>query len=89
MITEKDKTEYDSDIVEASTDLEEFPDGGLRAWLIIGGVHYIQRLRSDRFVNTWRAFQKYQEKTMLKEHNPSTMWIFLSTSLKGIYQPIV
>ena len=36
----KDKSEYDRDSVKASTDLEDFPDGGLRAWLIIGGVRY-------------------------------------------------
>ncbi len=35
--TGKDRIEYDIDSVKASTDLEDFPDGGLRAWLIMDG----------------------------------------------------
>ncbi|KAK0231301.1 hypothetical protein IW262DRAFT_1292214 [Armillaria fumosa] len=35
-ITGKEKTEYDNDIVETSTKLKDFLDGGLKAWLTIG-----------------------------------------------------
>lgn len=44
--TGKDKTEYDNDSVNASAGLEDFSDGGLRAWLIIGGVSQFTDRRS-------------------------------------------
>ncbi|KAK0490502.1 major facilitator superfamily domain-containing protein [Armillaria novae-zelandiae] len=74
-ITEKDKTEYNSDSVEASTNLEDFPDGGLRAWLIIGGT-MCSAFATIGFVNTWAVFQEYYQETVLKDSNPSTIaWI--------------
>lgn len=74
IITGKDKTE-DSDPVEASTDLEEFPDGGIRAWLIVGGT-MCSAFATVGFVNAWGVFQEYYEETLLKNYNPSTIaWI--------------
>ncbi|KAK0191452.1 major facilitator superfamily domain-containing protein [Armillaria mellea] len=71
----KDKTEHDSDPVKASTDLEDFPDGGLRAWLIIGGT-MCSAFATIGIVNTWGVFQEYYEETVLKDYNLSTIaWI--------------
>ncbi|KAK0453097.1 major facilitator superfamily domain-containing protein [Armillaria borealis] len=73
--TGKDKTEYDSDSLKASTDLEDFPDGGLRAWLIIGGTMF-SSFATIGFVNAWGVFQEYYKETVLKDYNPSTIaWI--------------
>ncbi|KAK0231306.1 major facilitator superfamily domain-containing protein [Armillaria fumosa] len=51
-ITGKNKTEYGIDPVKASTDLEDFPDGRMRAWLIIGGV-MCSAFATIGFVNAW------------------------------------
>ncbi|KAK0467810.1 major facilitator superfamily domain-containing protein [Desarmillaria tabescens] len=70
-----DKTEYDSNSVKTSTGLEDFPDGGLRAWLIIGGT-MCSTFATVGFVNAWGVYQEYYEETLLKDSNPSTIaWI--------------
>ncbi|PBK73140.1 hypothetical protein ARMSODRAFT_972646 [Armillaria solidipes] len=48
----KAKTEYNGDSVRTSTDLEDFPDGGLRAWLIIGRT-MCTSFATIGFVNAW------------------------------------
>ncbi|PBK73136.1 MFS general substrate transporter [Armillaria solidipes] len=73
--TGKDKTEYNSNSVKASTDLEDFPDGGLRACLIIGET-MCSAFATIGFVNAWGVFQEYYEETLLKDYDPSTIaWI--------------
>ncbi|PBK73129.1 MFS general substrate transporter [Armillaria solidipes] len=72
--TGKGKTEYDTDFYKASTDLEDFPGGGLRAWLIIGGTIF-SSFATIGFVNAWGVFQEYYEETVLN-YNPSTIaWV--------------
>ncbi|KAK0206036.1 major facilitator superfamily domain-containing protein [Desarmillaria ectypa] len=71
----EDKTEYDSDSVKTCTDLEDFPDGGLRAWLIVGGT-MCSTFATVGFVNAWGVFQEYYEETLLKDSDPSAIaWI--------------
>ncbi|THH11858.1 hypothetical protein EW145_g378 [Phellinidium pouzarii] len=56
---------------------EDFPDGGLRAWLVIlGGVCIT--FSSFGFVNSWGAFQSYYEETLLRDSSASNMWVLPS-----------
>ncbi|KAJ7580755.1 major facilitator superfamily domain-containing protein [Mycena floridula] len=60
---------------EVATDLDEFPDGGLRAWLIVFGTA-CGTFSTFGYVNAWGIFQSYYEETLLKDHSPSTIaWI--------------
>ncbi|KAK0453092.1 hypothetical protein EV421DRAFT_1897118 [Armillaria borealis] len=79
--TGKAKTEYNGDSVKTSTDLEDFPDGGLRAWLIIGRT-MCTSFATIGFVNAWGV------RTLLKGYNISAMRIFLPASSKHIYQSL-
>ncbi|KAJ3819279.1 major facilitator superfamily domain-containing protein [Lentinula raphanica] len=52
----------------------DFPDGGLRAWLVVLGV----TITFSRCTNVLRlkVFQSYYEQTLLKDHTPSSIaWI--------------
>ncbi|KAE9407326.1 MFS general substrate transporter [Gymnopus androsaceus JB14] len=61
-----------SAIAAAATVGPDFPDGGLRAWLIVVGVTSLR----FGYVNTWGVFQSYYEQTLLKDHSPSSIaWI--------------
>ncbi|KAH8117270.1 MFS general substrate transporter [Phellopilus nigrolimitatus] len=54
---------------------DEFPDGGLRAWLVILGA-ICTTFSSFGFVNSWGAFQSYYEQTMLRDTSASDIaWI--------------
>ncbi|KAF9258994.1 MFS general substrate transporter [Marasmius fiardii PR-910] len=61
---------------EATTATEiEFPDGGLRAWLVVVGSAFAS-FATFGYVTAWGAFQSYYEDTLLKDHSPSTIaWI--------------
>ncbi|KAJ8075499.1 hypothetical protein PM082_021129 [Marasmius tenuissimus] len=53
----------------------EFPDGGLRAWLVVLGAALSSTV-SFGYVNSWGVFQSYYEKTLLQDLSPSTIaWI--------------
>ncbi|KAG9119730.1 hypothetical protein FRC07_005101, partial [Ceratobasidium sp. 392] len=54
---------------------DDFPDGGLRAWLVVlGGV--CVTFGTFGFVNTWGVFQAYYQETVLSDVAPSTIaWI--------------
>ncbi|EJD05764.1 MFS general substrate transporter [Fomitiporia mediterranea MF3/22] len=52
-----------------------FPDGGLRAWLVILGG-FCTTFSSFGFVNAWGAFQSYYEQTLLQDSTTSNIaWI--------------
>jgi MCP family monocarboxylic acid transporter-like MFS transporter 10 len=52
-----------------------FPDGGLRAWLVVLGTS-LTLFSTVGFVNTWGVFQAYYETTYLKETSASSIaWI--------------
>ncbi|KAG8737781.1 hypothetical protein FRC10_007808 [Ceratobasidium sp. 414] len=62
---EKEKTAWDDD----------FPDGGLRAWLVVAGGVCVT-FGTFGFVNTWGVFQAYYQETILSDVAPSTIaWI--------------
>ncbi|KZO97375.1 MFS general substrate transporter [Calocera viscosa TUFC12733] len=54
---------------------EEFPDGGLRAWLIVAGGCSIT-VASFGYVNTWGIFQAYYSEHLMPDVSPSQIsWI--------------
>ncbi|KAH7341378.1 MFS general substrate transporter [Rhizoctonia solani] len=53
----------------------EYPDGGLRAWLVVAGGFAIT-FSTFGFINTWGVFQAYYQETMLPNVSPSKIaWI--------------
>ncbi|KAF8753500.1 Monocarboxylate [Rhizoctonia solani] len=62
---------------------DEFPDGGLRAWLVVLGVNHFPfqsgacvTFGTFGFVNAWGVFQAYYQETVLSDTSPSTVaWI--------------
>ncbi|KAJ7490590.1 major facilitator superfamily domain-containing protein [Mycena latifolia] len=71
--TVKTKIEYgatDFDIYAA-----EYPDGGVRAWLVVlGGACTL--FATFGYVNAWGVFQAHYEETLLKDSSPSNIaWI--------------
>ncbi|KZT55000.1 MFS general substrate transporter [Calocera cornea HHB12733] len=68
---------------------DDFPDGGLRAWLIVVGGVCIT-FASFGFVNAWGVFQSYYETTLLRDVSPSSIaWIgslqYSLTFLPGLF----
>ncbi|KAK7039111.1 hypothetical protein VNI00_010296 [Paramarasmius palmivorus] len=58
-----------------SSDVDDYPDGGARAWLIVLGTS-LAGFGTFGFVNSWGVFQSYYEETLLKGTSPSTIaWI--------------
>ncbi|TFK79571.1 MFS general substrate transporter [Polyporus arcularius HHB13444] len=54
---------------------DDFPEGGLRAWLVVFGVT-CGLCATFGFVNTWGIFQAYYETYTLRDQTPSTIaWI--------------
>ncbi|PBK73137.1 MFS general substrate transporter [Armillaria solidipes] len=71
---EKIKTEGNDGL---STGIQEgdFPDGGLRAWLVIVGT-MCSTFSTFGLINAWGVFQAYYEETLLNDSDPSTIaWI--------------
>ncbi|KIK66365.1 hypothetical protein GYMLUDRAFT_38175 [Collybiopsis luxurians FD-317 M1] len=55
--------------------VEDFPDGGLRAWAIVFGTS-LTAFATFGFVNSWGVFQSYYEQTVLKDSSASNIaWI--------------
>ncbi|KAJ3737844.1 hypothetical protein DFJ43DRAFT_1046606 [Lentinula guzmanii] len=55
--------------------LDDFPDGGLRAWSMVLGT-FLSAFATFGFVNSWGVFQSYYEQTLLKDSSPSDIaWI--------------
>ncbi|CAE6424708.1 unnamed protein product [Rhizoctonia solani] len=62
-----------NEVVHRTPDKEvEFPDGGLRAWLVTVGGFAIT-FSTFGFINTWGVFQAYYQETMLPDVSPSKM----------------
>ncbi|KAJ6518200.1 major facilitator superfamily domain-containing protein [Mycena vitilis] len=60
-----------SESLESSTSTEDFPDGGLRAWVVVFGVLSIL----IKFAST-NVFQAYYQQTILQQYSPSEIaWI--------------
>ncbi|KAJ6553884.1 MFS general substrate transporter [Mycena sp. CBHHK59/15] len=57
------------------TDDTSYPDGGLRAWLIVLGA-FFSTLSTFGYVNSWGVFQTYYQLHLLTDSSPSTIsWI--------------
>ncbi|KAJ7884677.1 MFS general substrate transporter [Mycena leptocephala] len=55
--------------------LEEFPDGGLRAWAVVLGL-FLTLLRSYGYISSWGIFQVYYQEVLLPHSSPSQIaWI--------------
>ncbi|CAA7271138.1 unnamed protein product [Cyclocybe aegerita] len=72
-----DKEKYD--VVEVAVSPVqgdgEFPDGGLKAWLIVCGA-MCNTLATFGYVNSWGIFQNYYQETLLSSSPPSSIaWI--------------
>ena len=73
---------------------DDYPDGGLRAWIIVLGVseltfvtvahaHKLHQaslgtFATFGFVNAWGVFQAYYEQGLLSTTSPSTMSVFIT-----------
>ncbi|KAK0474234.1 major facilitator superfamily domain-containing protein [Armillaria novae-zelandiae] len=55
--------------------LDDYPDGGLRAWLIVAGS-MCNNFTTFGYVNSWGVFQSYYQTNVLKDIPPSDIaWI--------------
>ncbi|KAI9464986.1 MFS general substrate transporter [Lactarius psammicola] len=55
---------------------DDYPDGGLQAWLVVLGVRLPAYMSLGGYVNSWGVFQDYYENVLLKGTSPSTIaWI--------------
>ncbi|KAF8147570.1 MFS general substrate transporter [Crassisporium funariophilum] len=73
----KEKYEGDTVIEEIreGESEEDFPDGGLRAWLIVCGA-MCNTFSTFGYVNSWGIFQNYYQQTVLSGSSPSSIaWI--------------
>jgi len=60
---------------EAAHAKADFPDGGLRAWLVVVGA-MCTTFTTFGFVNSWGIFQEYYQQHLLKQTPPSNIaWI--------------
>ncbi|KAF9269038.1 MFS general substrate transporter [Marasmius fiardii PR-910] len=78
-VLQDEKVERDPEyaIASASTDgtSYDYPDGGLRAWLVVLGTA-LANFSTFGFVNSWGVFQSYYEQNLLRGTSPSTIaWI--------------
>ncbi|THU94487.1 MFS general substrate transporter [Dendrothele bispora CBS 962.96] len=66
----------------------DFPDGGIRAWLVVLGIILSS---NDRFgyVNSWGVFQSYYEQTLLRTHSASTIAWIGSVQYMMVFLPAV
>ncbi|PBL02118.1 MFS general substrate transporter [Armillaria gallica] len=102
----QNKPENDGGFVKSPTDSEEdFPDGGLRAWLVIGGI-MCSSFSTFGFVNAWgvsslrsifiepsydykQVFQAYYEENLLKDFDSSTIAWIGSVQYALVFMPSV
>uniref|UniRef100_A0A0W0F6Z1 Major facilitator superfamily (MFS) profile domain-containing protein n=1 Tax=Moniliophthora roreri TaxID=221103 RepID=A0A0W0F6Z1_MONRR len=74
-VEEKDIEKQKSPSQSEVTTLDDYPDGGARAWLIVLGT-VLSGFGTFGFVNSWGVFQSYYEENLLKGTSPSTIaWI--------------
>ncbi|KAF9070894.1 major facilitator superfamily domain-containing protein [Rhodocollybia butyracea] len=60
---------------QTGEDVDDFPDGGLRAWLMVLGT-FLTTFATFGFVNSWGVFQAYYEQNLLKDSTASDIaWI--------------
>ncbi|KAF4603456.1 hypothetical protein EYR38_003869 [Pleurotus pulmonarius] len=71
--TKEGKPEFETNVVAAESD--DFPDGGLRAWLVLSGAMCIT-FSTFGYVNAWGVFQAYYQETILKDSSTSSMYAF-------------
>ncbi|KAI0310462.1 MFS general substrate transporter [Amylostereum chailletii] len=69
-------------------DEDDFPDGGLKAWMIVFGSACVT-FSTFGFINSWGTFQAYYQDNLLKDTSPSTIaWIgsiqYAATFLPGL-----
>ncbi|KDQ19997.1 hypothetical protein BOTBODRAFT_170029 [Botryobasidium botryosum FD-172 SS1] len=70
----KEESAVESSLPVKDIDLT-FPDGGLRAWLVVMGAVCLT-FSTFGFVNAWGVFQTYYQETLLRDQSPSTIaWI--------------
>ncbi|KAF7966769.1 hypothetical protein HWV62_37063 [Athelia sp. TMB] len=61
--------------IQEPTGVDDYPDGGLRAWIIVFGT-MCATFSTFGYVNAWGVFQAYYEETILKDSSPSNIaWI--------------
>ncbi|KAI5116454.1 hypothetical protein M0805_006175 [Coniferiporia weirii] len=61
--------------LETVSNIDDYPDGGLQAWLVVLGA-FCTCFASFGFVNSWGAFQSYYEQTLLQTSSASNIaWI--------------
>ncbi|KAJ3512139.1 hypothetical protein NLJ89_g3699 [Agrocybe chaxingu] len=79
-----DKEKYD--VVEVAVSPVqgdgEFPDGGLKAWLIVCGA-MCNTFATFGYVNSWGIFQNYYQETLLSSSPPSSMYVQDAPFSKG------
>lgn len=64
------------DTASSAGDGESYPEGGLRAWLVVLGT-WLALLSSLGLMNTLGTFQTYLTETQLKDYDEGTVgWIF-------------
>ncbi|KAJ7104537.1 major facilitator superfamily domain-containing protein [Mycena crocata] len=76
LTSEKIETDVTTDITRIDDIYAaEYPDGGLRAWLIVfGGA--CTTFSTFGYVNAWGVFQSYYSEVLLKDSSPSNIaWI--------------
>ncbi|KAJ7907582.1 MFS general substrate transporter [Mycena leptocephala] len=72
-----DKKESDADVevqpsASSPINVDEFPDGGFRAWAVVFGVYFLSSTR----VSVQQIFQVYYQQTILRHSSPSQIaWI--------------
>ncbi|OBZ67648.1 Riboflavin transporter MCH5 [Grifola frondosa] len=68
-------SEASSYIDQQDQGVDEFPEGGLRAWLVVLGVT-CGMCATFGFVNAWGVFQAYYTENLLRGTDPSTIaWV--------------
>ncbi|PBK72994.1 MFS general substrate transporter [Armillaria solidipes] len=88
-MTGQNKPENDGGFIKSPTDSEEdFPDGGLRAWLVVGGI-MCSSFSTFGFVNAWGVFQAYYEENLLKDFDSSTIAWIGSVQYALVFMPSV
>ncbi|KAK7685973.1 hypothetical protein QCA50_010783 [Cerrena zonata] len=70
-----EKTHITSNEVPVSSHLDDIPDGGTRAWLVVLGAAF-SSFATFGFLNAWGVFQAYYTETLLRDRSPSDIaWI--------------
>jgi MCP family monocarboxylic acid transporter-like MFS transporter 10 len=79
-IVSKEEDRFDSRTIKDEEDVrrpedDDFPDGGLRAWLVVFGS-MCSCISTFGYVNSWGVFQSYYTEHLLKDESPSNIaWI--------------